>query len=343
MKKDYYSILGVNRNATQEEIKRAFRELAKKWHPDLNKSKEAEEKFKEINEAFQVLSDPQKRAQYDQFGHAAFKPEDFAGFRWFSFDEILRNFGFDDFFGDFFDFENLRNEAKRKQRSAIEKEIEIDLEDAFNGRTIVFDLPLFVDCSICEGKGAEELGVCSACNGKGERTRTKISGFTQVISVTTCSKCFGTGQIALKSCRNCKGKGKEKIVKQIEVRIPCGIEDKTILRIPLDKENFFGDLYLKVNIRKNKVFERKKADLFCEVLIDMYTALFGGEIEVPTLNGKAKLRIPEATQSHSIFRLKGLGMPYLNSNKKGDLFAKVVVQIPKLNKRQKEILKSILK
>lgn len=345
VKKDYYEILGVNRDASTDEIKRAFRQLARKYHPDVNPgNKEAEEKFKEINEAFQVLSDQQKRAQYDQFGHAAFKPEDFAGFRGFSFDDLFRNFGF----GDIFDAFSRFGERERAREGAdLRYDIKILLNDAFNGLTHKIEVPHFVECDICKGTGAKPgfLKDCKDCNGTGEIRRVQRSIFVQVVNISPCSKCNGSGKIATKSCETCNGIGRIKKIEKIEVKIPKGIDDGQYLRIsgkgePGDNGGQPGDLYVVVNIKEHEIFERHESDLFCKTTIDLGTAIFGGEIEVPTLSGKAKLKIPPRTQSYTVFRLKGQGMYHFNSNKKGDQLVKVIVKIPeKLSKQQEELLK----
>jgi len=222
-KKDYYQILGVDKNASQEEIKKAFRQLARKYHPDVA-GKESEEKFKEINEAFQVLSDPQKRAQYDQFGSAAFRPEDF-NFRWPSFDELFRDFGF----GDIFDvFSGFRERTRDREAGAdLRYDLEITLEDAFHGITEKIDIPTFVACKTCNGTGAKQgyLKDCPNCGGTGEVRRIQRSAFAQIVNITTCNKCNGSGQIIEKPCEDCKGAGRIKKIKKIEVKIPIGVDN----------------------------------------------------------------------------------------------------------------------
>jgi molecular chaperone DnaJ len=338
-KRDYYDILGISKSASQDEIKKAFRQLAKKWHPDVNPDKkEAEERFKEINEAFQVLSDPQKRQQYDEYGHAAFKPEDFAGFRSFSFDDIFRNFGFGDIFRGFgFD--------EREEGADIRYNIEITLEEAFNGLEKKIEVPHAVRCGTCKGTGAKPgfLNNCPECDGTGEIRRVSRSTFAQMVNITTCHKCGGRGKIATKECDECSGDGSVRRTKRIEVKIPKGIDDGQYLRISGEGEHGAdgaGDLYVAVSIKEHDIFERHKADLFCKTTIDLATAVLGGEVEVPTINGSAKIRITAGTQSHTVFRLRGQGMPYINSSRRGDQLVKVVVNIPeKLNKKQEQLLR----
>jgi len=346
-KKDYYQILGVDKNASQEEIKKAFRQLARKYHPDVA-GKESEEKFKEINEAFQILSDPQKRAQYDQFGSAAFKSEDFASFRWPSFDELFRDFGF----GDIFDvFSGFRERTKDREEGAdLRYDLEITLEEAFEGVTKKFDIPGFIVCENCDGTGAKHhsLKDCPNCNGTGEVRRVQRSVFAQIVNITTCNKCNGSGKIIEKPCEDCKGTGRIKKIKKIEVKIPRGVDNGSYLRIAGQGEAGYnggppGDLYVVVHVKEHPIFDRHKDDLFCQTTISLGQAVFGGEIEVPTINSKAKLKIPAGTQSHTIFKLKGQGMPNLHTSKRGDQLVKVVVKIPeKLSGEQKAILKKFM-
>jgi molecular chaperone DnaJ len=344
-KRDYYEILGVDRNAPPDEIKRAFKQLAKRYHPDVNPGdKTAEEKFKEINEAFQVLNDPDKRPQYDQFGHAAFRPEDLAGFSSFSFEELFRNFGFGDIFSGF------GRETRAREGPDFRYDIEISLEDAYRGLTTKIDVPNFVTCSTCGGTGAKPgaLKECSACNGTGEIRRVQRSAFAQVVNISPCSKCGGRGKIVLKRCETCNGEGKVRKIKKIEVRVPRGINDGQYLRVAGEGglgENGGppGDLFVVVHVKDHEIFDRHEGDLFCKASIDLGTAIFGGEIEVPTIIGKAKLKIPKGTQSHTVFRLKGQGMPYINSNKLGDQLIKVIVIIPeKISKGEEKQLKELL-
>jgi len=344
-KRDYYEVLGVSRNASQDDIKRAFKQLARKYHPDVNPGdKAAEEKFKEINEAFQVLNDPKKKLQYDQFGHAAFRPEDLAGFRSFSFEDLFRNFGFGDIFSGF------GREAIAREGADFRYDIEISLEDAYRGLTTRIDVPNFVTCSTCGGTGAKPgyLKDCNACNGTGEIRRVQRSAFAQVVKIGPCSKCGGRGKIAIKRCETCNGEGKVRKVKKIEVRVPRGINDGQYLRVAGEGglgENGGppGDLFVAVNVKDHEIFDRHESDLFCKTSIDIGTAILGGEIEVPTITGKARLKIPRGTQSHTVFRLRGQGMPHINSNKFGDQLIKVIVRIPeKISERQEKQLKELL-
>ncbi len=339
MKKDYYDILGITKDASQDEIKKAFRQLAKKWHPDVNHEKGAEEKFKEINEAFQVLSDPQKKGQYDQYGHSAFG-ENFSGSgssssSGFSFEDILRNSGFGDIFRGF---------GGETQGADIRYDIELSLEDAFSGVEKKIEVSHSVGCNTCSGTGAKPgfLKSCSECGGSGEIRRVSKSFFAQLLNIGICHRCKGSGKTSTKNCDECHGKGKLKKVKKMDVKIPRGIDNDQYMKI--DGEGDFGnppgDLYVAVNIKEHEIFERRKSDLFCKTTIDMLTAILGGNIEVPTISGSANIKIPAGTQSHTVFRLKGQGMPFINSSRRGDQLVKVVVNIPeKLSKNQERLLK----
>ena len=333
-KKDYYEVLGVGRNASQDEIKKAFRQLARKWHPDVNKDKQAEEKFKELNEAFQVLGDAQKRNQYDQFGHAEFNGQGFS--QGFNFDDIFRNFGFEDLFSGFSGFGNRKKEEERSYRY----DIEISLEDAFSGLTKNIEVSIFGTCDLCKGTGAKPgfLKECSECQGTGESRKIRRTPFGQIVTVSTCDKCDGSGKIISKPCEKCDGEGKVKKNKKVEINIPKGVDNEQYLKINVDD----SILYVFISVKKHEVFDRDENELFCKTTVDLATAILGGEIDVPTINGKAKLKIPAGTQSHIVFRLKGQGMPNLNSNKRGDQLVKVVVDIPeKLTKKQENLLKEM--
>jgi molecular chaperone DnaJ len=345
VKKDYYKILGVDKNASQEEIKKAFRQLARKYHPDVA-GKESEEKFKEINEAFQVLSDPQKRSQYDQFGSAAFGPEDFTGFRTPDFDNLFRDFGFGDIFEIFTGFSG-RKKKQFRDGDDLRYDLDINLEDAFHGKIEKIDVPTFVICDMCNGTGSRNglVKECMNCGGTGELRKIQQSMFSQVINIIACNNCNGSGKIIEKPCDECDGLGRIKKQKKIEIKIPRGVDSGYYLKIDGMGEagqngGHPGDLYVVINVKEHPIFDRREDDLFCQTTISLGQAIFGGEIEVPTINGKAKLKIPSGTQSHTIFRLKEQGMPNLNTLKRGDQLVKVVVQIPEnLSGIQRSILK----
>ena len=340
-KRDYYEVLGVSKSATQDDIKKAFRNLARKYHPDVNSgNKDAEEKFKEANEAFQALNDPQKKAQYDQYGHSSFRPEDFS--RSFNFEDLFRNFGFDDLFS------GSRN--SQRGGSDLRYDIEISLEEAFQGLTTKIEIPHLAKCEICKGTGAKEgfLKACDKCNGSGKIKKLQRTFLGQMVSVSDCGKCRGSGKFATKPCDSCSGKGRVKKTKKIEIKIPKGVDNEQYLRVVGEGDEGEnggrkGNLYVVINVKDHQIFDRKESDLFCKLIIDLGTAVFGGEVEVPVISGKAKLKIPAGTQSHILFRLKGQGVPHLNSGKRGDLLVKAVVEIPeKLSKNQEELLKQFI-
>ncbi len=347
-KEDYYNVLGVDKNASQEEIKRAFRHLARKYHPDVA-GKDSEEKFKEINEAFQILSDPQKRSEYDQFGHTPFRQEDFSGFRGSGFDDLFKDFGF----GDIFDiFSGFKGRTKRgpEQGADLRYDLEISLENSFSGLTQKIEVPRFVTCKTCDGTGAKSgfLKTCPNCNGTGEVRKIQRSIFGQIVNITTCTKCGGSGKVIEKPCSECNGSGRISKLKIIDVKIPKGVDTDSYLRVTGQGEEGYnggppGDLYVVIHVKPHPVFDRYENDLFCETTINLRQAILGSEIEIPTINSKAKLKIPAGTQSHSVFRLKGQGMPDLHTSKRGNQMVKIVIKIPeKLNKKQKKILKEFM-
>ncbi|MDD1661194.1 MAG: molecular chaperone DnaJ [Methanomicrobiales archaeon] len=346
-KKDYYEVLGVPRAAPEEDIKKAFRQMARKYHPDLNPgNKESEEKFKEVNEAFQVLSDPQKKAQYDQFGHAAFRPEDFQGFRSASFEDLFRDFGFGDIFNVFGGRGGQRPRGPMPGAD-LRYDLEISFDEAFQGVKKTIEVPHSVTCTTCQGTGAKPgtLKSCPKCGGSGQVRSVRRSPFGQMVQISPCPQCSGSGRIAGEPCETCHGEGRTGKVAKIEMTVPRGIDDGQYLRVGGEGEagergGQPGDLYVVVHVAPHPVFERHGRDLYCKTIIDLTTAVLGGEVHVPTMTGEGTLKIPAGTQSHTVFRLKGQGMPGLNSDRRGDQFVKVVVHIPeKVTKKQKELLR----
>jgi molecular chaperone DnaJ len=331
-KKDYYETLGVKRDVSPDDLKKAFRQLARKYHPDLNKgSKESEEKFKEINEAYQVLSDPQKKAEYDNVGHSAYRPGDTSGYEPPSYDDLFRDFGLGDIFDAFY---AGPGRAYSTAGADLWYETEISLPDAFHGTTNTVEIPHMYACGTCHGSGAQPgfIHTCTTCGGSGERVTVRRSGYQEMITVSPCPECGGRGTIIQKLCETCQGNGTIRKMRRIEVSIPAGVEDGQVLRIagegePGRNHGPPGDLYAVVHIKKHPVFGRQGADLYSTTVISRETALSGGEITIPTMSGSATLKIPKETQSHTLFRLKEQGMPYLNSMRRGDLLTEVIVTI----------------
>jgi molecular chaperone DnaJ len=340
-KRCYYEVLGVQRTVNDDELKSAFRKLALKWHPDRNRSDaSSESRFKEINEAYEILKDPEKRAAYDRFGHAAFeqggatRPQEFGADFGASFSDL-----FEGIFG-------MGSAGGRAKRSAdLRHDIQITLEDAFNGKTVHLRLPSFVTCDSCSGSGAKagtRPKTCKECGGAG-RIR-----FAQGVFALerTCAACNGHGQVIETACPTCSGAGRLRRERTLPVDIPPGVDDGTTIRLAGEGEAggpgvSAGDLYVYVSILPHEFFQRQGADLHCRVPISMVTAALGGEFEVVTIEGsKTRVKVREGTQSGLRFRLKGKGMPVLRSRQTGDMFVEVFVETPqKLNHRQREILR----
>lgn len=349
MSKDYYSILGVNRNATQDEIKKAYRKLAVQYHPDKNPgNKQAEEKFKEINEAYDVLKDEQKKAAYDHYGSDAFQ-NGFGGQSGFSGGFDFRNnfSGFSDIFEDIFTGFTGGGHANRPQSqpgSDIRYDISISLEDAYHGKKTNIKFTTLVKCDACNGTGSEghkSPSPCPTCGGRGNVRYNQ--GFITI--ERPCSTCGGSGSILSDPCKKCSGSGRIKGEKNLEITIPAGVSTGSKIRIIGEGEAGFkgapaGNLYIFINVLSHKIFTRNENDLICKVPISMVKATLGGEIEVPDLDGiNCNIKIPHGTQSGAQFRLKGKGMPIINSSRKGDIIVEVIVETPvSLSAKQKEIL-----
>lgn len=347
-KKDFYEVLGVNRDASDEEIKKSYRKLAMKYHPDRNPDNpKAEEQFKEAKEAYEILSDEQKRAAYDQYGHAGVDPSMGAG--------GAGGFGaggFSDAFGDIFGdiFGGAR--AGGGQRSNVYRgadlryNMEISLEDAARGTETKIRIPVMSECETCHGSGARpgtSPVTCTTCGGHGQVRMQQ--GFFSVQQ--TCPKCHGTGKMVKDPCPTCTGGGRVKQHKTLSVKIPAGVDEGDRIRLSGEGEAGVnggppGDLYVVVHLKAHSVFQREGGDLHCEMPISYTVAALGGEIEIPTLDGHAKMKIPAETQSGATFRLRGKGIKPLRSNENGDLMCHVVVETPvKLNERQKELLREL--
>ncbi|MFH0977750.1 MAG: molecular chaperone DnaJ [Candidatus Woesearchaeota archaeon] len=346
--KDYYRTLGVDKNSTKEEVKKAYKNLAKKYHPDINKSDpNTGEKFKEINEAAAVLGDDQKRAHYDQFGTADPAPgSDFSGF---DFTDFMHEQSFD--FGDIFDrFFNrgFEDEDVRAAGQNLRMDLELTLEEAATGITKNVVLQRMQTCDHCKGLGAEpgsEVKTCPVCHGSGVERQTRRTPFGIFSTTQTCRQCRGSGEVIAKPCHLCQGTGKIKKQSRLDINIPAGVEQGTRLRIRGEGEagghgSGTGDLFVIIHLKPHKVFERRGNDLYLEVPISFAQAALGADLEVPTLKGKATLKIPPGTQSSTVFRLRGKGIPSLHGFGTGSENVRVVVQVPeKLTKRQKELLK----
>jgi len=344
-KRDYYEVLGLSRSAKDGEIKAAFRKLAMKWHPDKNPGdRDCEHRFKEINEAYDVLKDGDKRAAYDRFGHAAFEHGGGAGFG--------ADFAsaFHDIFDDLFGMGGRRGRASGRERGAdLRYNLEISLEEAFVGKTAEVQLPTSVTCEACSGTGAKpgtQPAACRHCGGSG-RIRHAQGFFTLE---RTCPACQGRGSVIEEPCKACSGAGRTTRERTLEVQIPAGVEDGTRIRLAGEGEaglrgGATGDLYIFLSIVPHALFQREGADLYCRVPISMTTASLGGEFEVPTVDGgRTRVKIPEGTQTGKRFRLPHKGMPVLRSKAHGDMYVQVTVETPqKLNKRQKELLKEFEK
>ncbi|WP_066150910.1 molecular chaperone DnaJ [Hydrogenophaga pseudoflava] len=349
-KRDFYEVLGVPKNASDDEIKKAYRKLAMKYHPDRNQgdaAKGAEEKFKEAKEAYEMLSDPQKKAAYDQYGHAGVDPnmrgpggpgaEGFAGF----------GEAFGDIFGDIFGGARRGGGGRQVYRGAdLSYAMEITLEEAATGKETQIRIPSWDDCETCKGTGAKpgtSVKTCSTCHGQGVVQMRQ--GFFSVQQ--TCPHCHGTGKIIPEPCTACSGQGKIKKQKTLEIKIPAGIDDGQRIRSsgngePGQNGGPSGDLYIEIRLRKHDIFEREGDDLHCQVPVSMTTAALGGEIDVPTLQGKATIDLPEGTQSGKTFRLRGKGVKGVRSSYPGDLYCHVAVETPvKLTEHQRKLLKEL--
>jgi len=358
-KRDYYEVLGVAKGASADELKKAYRKLAMKYHPDQNQGdKTAEQKFKELNEAYEILKDPQKKAAYDQYGHGAFDQSGgfgggghpgggagFGGARGFGgagFSDI-----FEEMFEDFMGGNGPRGAGggSRAQRgSDLRYDLSLSLEEAYTGIKKKIEIPTHVECNTCDGTGAKsgtKAKICSACNGRGV-SRTQQGFFTVE---RTCGRCKGTGKVIEDPCHKCYGQGRTQGKKTLNVAIPAGVDDGTRIRLAGEGEigafnGPSGDLYVFVTVNSHSIFKRDGADLHFTATIPMATATLGGSIEVPTIEGgKSKISIPQGTQSEKRFRLRSRGMTPLRSPLRGDMYVHVKVETPvNLTKRQKEIM-----
>jgi molecular chaperone DnaJ len=358
-KRDYYEVLGVPREASQDQIKDAYRKLAMQFHPDRNKSPEAEEKFKEISEAYAVLSDDDKRQQYNTLGHAGFdqrySQEDIFRGRETDFDSIFRDIGFGDIFSQIFGgfgrgFGGYQEQINRGQDLAYE--LEISLEEAAKGTEKEVTFTRTEKCDVCGGSGAApgtSARTCPRCNGAGKVQQMRKSAFAMYVQVTPCPTCGGKGKLIDSPCKNCRGTGMVRKRRTITVKIPMGIDDGNQLRLRGEGEMVGnggepGDLYVIVHVRPDALFMRENDDLVHVLIISYPQAALGGEVTVPTLEGLTTMRIQPGTQPGTTIRLRGRGMPHFRGYGKGDMLVRIGVAVPeKLTTRQKELLEELSK
>jgi molecular chaperone DnaJ len=352
-KRDYYEVLGLKRNAGEQDIKNAFRKLAKEYHPDCNPGDgEAERRFKEVNEAYEVLKDPRKRAAFDRYGHAAFEggQGNAAGAHGFGADfSASMSEIFDDLFGEFMGGRRRGGRTVRERGADLSYNMEITLGEAYAGKVAQIKVPTSVTCEACEGSGAETGSSpvsCPTCAGYG-KVRASQGFFT---IERTCPACMGRGEIIQNPCPSCSGMGRVTRERMLSVSIPPGVEDGTRIRLGGEGEAGIrsgppGDLYIFLSLVPDEIFQRDGADLFCKVPITITTAALGGQLEVPTIDGgRARVKIPEGTETGKQFRLKGKGMPVLRSTALGDLYVQVEIETPQnLSRKQKELLKEFEK
>ena len=351
-KRDYYDILGVSKTASDEEIKKAFRKLARKYHPDVNRDnpKEAEEKFKEINEAYEVLSSPERRAQYDQFGHAAFEGGGAGPGGGFGagggFNDI-----FDMFFGQSgfgFGFGGGGRQAGPEKGADLRYDMEITFEEAAFGKEAELSIPRTENCEACHGTGAApgtSPEDCPDCHGSGTRQTVQNTPFGRMVNQTTCGRCHGTGKIVKNPCGDCHGTGHKKVTRKIKVNIPKGVDQGSRVRVTGGGEAGVrgggnGDLYVYIFIKPHKIFQRQGNDVVVEVPVSFVQAALGDKVQVPTLDGPVDMKVPAGTQSGKVLRLRDKGVPNLRGAGRGDEHVVIKVLTPQnLNQRQKELLK----
>jgi molecular chaperone DnaJ len=343
-KRDYYEVLGVSKDASVDELKKAYRKLARQHHPDANpgNKEEAEAKFKEISEAYAVLSDPEKRASYDRFGHAGADGQGFGGFEGFG------DFGgLGDIFEMFFGGGGRRRNGPERGND-IRADLELNLKEAAFGLEREIKVPRIEACGTCGGNGAapgSKPSTCTACGGSGQMQFAQSTPFGRIVQSRPCDRCRGTGQIIDKPCPTCRGEGHVRKTRNIKVKVPPGVDNGSRLRLSGEGEAGTrggppGDLYVYIHVKAHRVFKREGDDLVCEVPVSFTQAALGDELEVPTLEGNEKLKIPEGTQSGTVFRIKGKGVPHVNGFGRGDQHVLIKVVTPnKLTEKQKELLR----
>ncbi len=355
MPRDYYEILGVQKSASADEIKSAYRKLARQYHPDVSKEPKevAEEKFKEISEAYEVLSDPEKRKMYDQYGHAGVNGQ--FGQGGFSWDDFTHQEDISDIFGDLFSsfFGGGGSRRKRggpRQGESLRYDVEISLRDVLKGKEIEMSVPHTANCSDCNGTGAKDGKVvtCSHCGGRGQVQSVRRTPFGQMSSISECPACHGKGRTAVEKCPKCRGAGRMTKTSKISVKIPAGIEDEMRIRVPGAGDAGYdggpaGDLFVVVHIKQEKMFERDGNNIWTGVTTTYPKLVLGGEAEVETLAGeKVILKIPAGTQVDSVLRVPGKGLPKVNTSSFGDMFVRVRISVPtRVSETDKELLRKL--
>ena len=344
-KEDYYKILGVERNASEADIKKAYRRLAMKHHPDRNPDKSAEGKFKEAKEAYEILSDAQKRAAYDQFGHAGIDPAAAGGAGGFYSSRGGGNFAdiFGDVFGDIFGGGRGRGGAQVFRGADLRYSLELSLEDAVKGTEVRIRVPAMETCETCKGSGAKagtSSTICRTCAGHGQVRMQQ--GFFSIQQ--TCPNCHGSGKSITDPCPACHGAGRVQHTKTLSVKVPAGVDEGDQIRLAGEGEagengGPSGDLYVQVRLKPHTLFKRQQDDLYCEMPVSFATSVLGGDLEVPTLDGRASIKVPAGTQSEKMFRLRGKGVRNVRSGQTGDLYCRISVETPvNLTAKQKELL-----
>jgi molecular chaperone DnaJ len=351
-KRDYYEILGVSRNASDDDLKKAFRKLAFEFHPDRNKDKDAEEKFKEINEAYQVLSDQDKRARYDQFGHAGLTGNGGGGSGFGGFEDVG---GFGDIFDSFFggsSFGSRSSTSKNRpaRGSDLKYSMDLNFEEAIFGTEKEFDINRIESCSNCRGSKSEpgsDVSTCRSCNGQGQVRRAQQSAFGQFVQVTDCNVCRGEGKTITNPCTQCRGQGKQRRKRKIATTIPAGVREDTQIRLTGEGEHGFnggppGDLFVVFHIEEHPFFARDGINIRLDVPVNIVQASLGGTIVVPTIEGDVELTIPAGTQNGRVFRLKGKGVAQIQGTRRGDQLVKINLRVPtKLDNTQKDLLEKL--
>lgn len=345
-KRDYYEVLGVSKSASKDEIKKAYRKLSKQYHPDINKAEDAAEKFKEVKEAYEVLSDDQKRSHYDQFGHTD-PNQGFGGFG--GGGDFGGGFGFEDIFSSIFGGGGRRRDPNAPRQGAdLQYTMTLKFEDAVFGKETDLEIPREETCDTCDGSGAKpgtKASTCSHCNGSGQLNVEQNTPFGRIVNRRVCNHCNGTGKSIPHKCSTCSGTGKVKKRKKIHVKIPAGVDDGQQLRVAGQGEPGVnggppGDLYVVFQVRGHEFFERDGDDIYCEMPLTFAQAALGDEVEVPTLHGKVKLKIPAGTQTGTKFRLRGKGVQNVRGYGQGDQHIQIRVITPtKLTEKQKQLLR----